>query len=139
MDNQNPLDAMMRLRDDIQRRLEGLEDFRAWRALDSVIQSVAAPEGATPIARRKAKMNQAQAAEEALIIARKPLTTPQMLDAMADLGVVVGGRAPAMNLASVLSRHERIHSVRRRGARAWWFKDDPEEIAAKLGGHFSGH
>ena len=54
----------------------------------------------------------------------KPMTTRELIEALPDFGVSVGGKKPLTNLTSTLSkRSQEIQSIRWQEKRAWWFCD----------------
>jgi hypothetical protein len=74
---------------------------------------------------KKKAPNQLDATMMVLGQAGQPLTISELISRVRAVGGTVGGKHPATNLGSTLSRSDEIVSVRWRGEQAWWFKSKP--------------
>lgn len=71
-----------------------------------------------PLARPPSKRELIEAASAAVLAARQPLTTEELLELLMERGVEVGGTQPAVSLSSYLSKSEKFVHRRRDGG---WF------------------
>src|SRR5687767_7346181 len=127
------LDKIEALRNEALEALRESEAFRAFKALDDAVAALggvrrlALPAGVTvngqPLKTlqaaveverqaRRQRVSQAEGAEIVLKERRKPMTSAELLEAVADKGVTVGGEKPLMSFGSTLSRDPRFLSFR---------------------------
>jgi hypothetical protein len=133
------------LRQEALEALQQSEQFRAYKALDDAVaamggqrhmavQSEATLNGApirqavkrpeiNPPARRR--VSQAEAAEMVLKEKGRPMTSAELMAAVPEKGVTVGGDKPLMSFGSTLSRDPRFINYRRDGLYYWWLKAKP--------------
>lgn len=104
--------------DELGAELRRLEEWIAmYRQLSGDIAPTVAPE--PQIKLQPEVRSRPKGADTAVDILRErhptPVPTLDMLTRMQDRGVVIGGKNPAMNLASMLSRDPRIENIKGQG------------------------
>lgn len=122
---------MRSLLQQIERRLESNEDFRAWRALSAAIAqaegrqvhersvSVSAKPRVNARSQSSGRRSYADAATESITKRGEPMTTTSLLRMAIDEGLA-SETTKSTSYASSLSRDERLVSVRYNGERHWW-------------------
>jgi len=146
--------------------LKASEAFRAFKALDDAVaamggQRLLAVQGGVTIngspvsafangsARpeinppRRRRVSQAEGAEQVLKEQRRPMTSAELIEAVRQKGVTVGGDKPLMSFGSTLSRDPRFTNHRRDGLYYWWLagkelpeawnEAEPDDFAGLLG------
>lgn len=137
------LDKATALRDEAFAKVQTLPEYVAFVALDEAVKAM---RGAASSKRTKVeaivdaltaqgpisgptmfqrglahprRLSQADAAELVLRNEGRPMTTPELADAIVKLGATVGGSDPLINVASSLSRDGRFKSARVDGKSMW--------------------
>ena len=118
--------------DELERSLEYNSEFQEWKILSEAWRKMSDRDRALEeqnaisrraVAKRKANVSQADAAVLALDAAGIPLTTNELLELLPKYDAEVGGEKKAINLASNLSRDERLVSLNWGGGKAWWHSE----------------
>jgi hypothetical protein len=138
-DPKTVIDAMVAMRSVIERKLLSNADYVTLVSLDAAIRAhfsgIPGPEGrrAQPAARHQ---TQTDAAHAALVEIGQPMVTSDLLEAVGQKGICVGGANPNTNFSSALSRDSRFKSVHWNNSRRWWVTDlamppDPKRELAR--------
>ncbi|MCY1670662.1 hypothetical protein OVA07_06500 [Novosphingobium sp. SL115] len=161
------LQATQSLRDQAWATLKALPAFAQVRALDEAVVamggasifSMALKAGETvvsgpsiratmlPIPMRAAhgsgakRISHADAAYQAIMLAGRPMQSPELLDAARAQGANIGGAKPIINMTSSLSRSDEVYSLRIGGVPHWWIVGQPlpHEYATQLAASPSEH
>lgn len=123
---------MYDLRDSYKARVEQSADYRAWQALDTAIAQIEEPQHLRlhsttpdkPKRIRQGRRSYADVAYDAICERQKPMRTPDILACAVDEGIADPDTKPT-NLASSLSRDDRLVSIQFEGERHWWLAGTP--------------
>ena len=139
-DPKNVIDAMVAMRTAVEQRLLTNQDYIMLRSLETAIRAhnIGLPTtwaGAPQSGLRH--QSQTDAAYAVVIEAAQPMTTNELLSAISQRGVSVGGANPSTNFSSALSRDARFKSVHWNSARRWWVTNlamppDPKPELSKV-------
>lgn len=137
------------LRDNLKKRVEQSPDYKAWQAMEQVILHLEAEycggeatSGKLPITGYSVKMpkpsynkstrkrSYADAACQEISMRNKPMTTNEIVELVIEEGLASADVKP-VNIASSLSRDERLESVSFESQRQWWFAGKPLPTSAQ--------
>jgi hypothetical protein len=122
-DPKNVIDAMVEMRATIERRLLDNEDYVMLCSLDAAIRAhnvgMSAVWSGPQTAVRQPK-SQTEVAYAVLVEIGQPTPTNELLSAVSQKGISIGGANPSTNFSSALSRDSRFKSVHWNGSRRWW-------------------
>lgn len=117
-------------------RLSENPDFKAAQSLRRTIAELSGEGRVTEVPKvevkpiggkpPKGKVSQPAAARAAILAARHPMRTGDILRAMPAHGATIGGRDPKNNLVSILSGHKDFYSTIWHGEPAWWISGIPK-------------
>jgi hypothetical protein len=119
--------AMKAMRSNLEQELMANPDFRALRALEEAIRArerdPAATNGRAIPRHPERPLSHGDAAYSALLESGRPLPTSELLEAVTQMGVRIGGTNPGTNFSSGLSRDRRFKSIHWNKSRKWWLAD----------------
>ena len=122
--NKKTLNALIGLRKQHAKRLEGNPDFEAIEALDQAIARLQGRPAVNGIG--GGRLSQSAAARKVILDTGKPVATKPLMEGIQHLGVKIGGKNPAGNLVSILSGSDEFESVNWGDGRAWWIAGRPQ-------------
>lgn len=117
-------------------RLAGNPDYQALQAVRAAIAAIEQANSNSTSHQRKPRERRGGDGQSRNDVCRAiiekagvPVPTPVLLAELKERGVEVGGKDPAINLASGLSRSDEFQSVAFMGGRGWWLagKSVPDE------------
>jgi hypothetical protein len=125
------------LQAEIDKRLEALPEWKALQDVERAIEALGNTPAPVEMPRKPLSLrfvkSYALLAVEALKKAKRPMTTPEIIEYIAQHRKLSDDpEKNKINISSSLSKENRLENILWRNNRAWWFADQPAPLDADL-------